>query len=114
MDVTRNWLLLPRYWGIDVVPLSDVMWVHKKRTKHSVNFIPTGSTYGAVIWTRDGRMLEVAASEHVVDEYLHAMLAAAPWILAGYDEQLLGAWTHQRPAVIAAVDQRRSLAKPAE
>ncbi len=105
--VTRSWLLRPSVFGLQVVPLDDVVWVYRKVTKHSTNGVPTRTTHAAVINRRDGRSLEIGGTESAAGEVLQRILGSAPWILAGFDNELAGLWASRRDVVLDIVDKRR-------
>ena len=48
----------------------EIIWAYKKRTKHSVNFIPTGSSYSLVVRDARDKLLELSNSEQLVNSYL--------------------------------------------
>lgn len=105
--VTRSWLLHRRTYGLGLVPLDRLVWIHKKVTKHKNTFITVGKSYEAVVCDRDGGQLSIRASEKAVDGLLGALAARAPWALAGWSADLEKAWKSRRAEVVAAVDARR-------
>lgn len=105
--LTPSWLLHGAFFGLTVVRLEDVVWIYRKVTRHSVNFIPTGKTHALVVHQREGGPLEIQAKEPVVNGWIEGIVRRAPWALAGYDQQLETTWTKNRAAVVQAVDQRR-------
>ena len=106
VTLTRSWLLNSSTFGLEVFHVNELVWIYKKVTKHSVNFVPTGSTYAAMIHTRYGGSLEVPAA-HLTDGLLQQLVERAPWVLCGFDEQLAGYWKSDPGGVVAAVDDRR-------
>src|SRR5438034_340683 len=67
--VTDQFLLRSTFFSFDVLRLSDLLWAYKKVTKHSVNFIPTGKTYDAVLACYGGSAT-VKGAEKTVDALL--------------------------------------------
>src|SRR6266850_3773432 len=47
--VGDKYLIQSTFFGFDMLRLQDLLWGYKKITKHSVNFIPTGKTYEAIV-----------------------------------------------------------------
>ena len=105
--LTPSWLLRPTFFGLEVRHLGEVLWVYQKVTRHSVNFIPTGKSYAAVVRDRHGGTLEVVGGEKGVLQFLQEVVHRAPWVIGGYNQQLDRAWTKDRDELIAAVDERR-------
>jgi hypothetical protein len=107
VTLTSSWLLQPTTYSLHVIPLLDVIWVYKKVTKHSVNFIPTGSSYAAVINTRYRQTLEVAANERLTNNLLEEIGRRVPWVVAGHSNELAGIYAKDVAGLAAAVDDRR-------
>ena len=93
--------------SLNLHPYTDLVWIYKKQTKHSINFIPTGTTYEVVIHLRDGQITTQSAAAAVVDQVLAALAQGCPWIAAGYSEELNKLWTKSRQEFVAEVDARR-------
>jgi hypothetical protein len=66
----------------------EIVWVYKKRTKHSVNLIPTGTTYSLILRDTRGKALEISNSEQYVNNFLSSLMEQTPWVLFGYDSKL--------------------------
>jgi hypothetical protein len=111
--VTTSWVVVPSTYHTNIARLEDMAWVYKKITKHSVNFIPTGKTYEALLWTRGGKMISVSGKEPQVDQMLRTIASRCPWVVAGFSAELENAWTKDRAGFIAAVNARRGAAKGA-
>jgi hypothetical protein len=109
--LTPSFLVVPRGFMTNITRLEDAAWVYKKITRHSVNFIPTGKSYEAVIWTRTGAMIGVAGKEPQIEQLLGTVATRAPWVVGGFSAELDNAWKKDRAGFVAAVDQRRAKAK---
>ncbi|MBI3651668.1 MAG: hypothetical protein HY231_11680 [Acidobacteria bacterium] len=107
--VTSSWLLVPRAFTVDILSINEIVWVYKKVTKHSYNFIPTGKTYATMIGDRRGKILEVSSNrnesntEALVDRLAHQ----APWVLFGYDQEIAQVWQTNAGSLIQTVEARR-------
>jgi hypothetical protein len=112
LAVTQSWLIKRGAFSTWVSPVSEVVWTYKKMTKHSVNFIPTGKTYAAILYGRHRQRLEVSMSEKSVNELLADLAGRVPWAVFGYDKGLEQAWTKDTAGFIAAVDSRRQAHAP--
>lgn len=109
--VTSSWLIHRRAYGLGLVPLDRLAWIHKKVTKHKNTGITVGKSYEAIVLDRDGAQLTVRAKEQQVDELLGELARRVPWVLAGWDAKLEEAWKKRRAEVLAAVDARREQRK---
>jgi hypothetical protein len=106
-----SWILRRGTFSMDISHVEDVVWMYKKVTKHSVNFIPTGKTYEVVLHTNRGRQINLQGTflgEKNADFLLENIFRRVPWIIAGYDDELIGAWNADARAFIQAVSERRA------
>ena len=101
-----KYLVRSSFFGFDVVRLRDVLWAYKKITKHSVNFIPTGKSYEAMV-NCYGTNAVMGAKEKQVDQVLEFLRAKAPWAVHGFSDELMALWTKKQQEFIGAVEQRR-------
>ncbi|HXG98201.1 MAG TPA: hypothetical protein VNJ06_13955 [Gemmatimonadales bacterium] len=79
---------------------------HKKITRHSVNFIPTGKTYEAIVACYGGTAT-IPGKEKKVNELLTFVQQRAPWAIYGYSDQLAATFTKHRQDFVRSVEQRR-------
>jgi hypothetical protein len=94
------------FYGLSVLRLSDLLWAYKKVIKKSVNFVPVGKDYQAVLCCAGGTA-EVQAKEDVVDEVLHHAAARAPWAILGHTQEIADAFRKDPAGFVAAVADRR-------
>ncbi len=106
--ITRSWIFVPSSFGLKIARLADMVWIYKKVTKHSYNFIPTGKTYSALLWSRSGESIEVSLKEKKTDELLQAVATRAPWVLTGFNNDIQALWNGNREALLQAIDERRA------
>jgi hypothetical protein len=85
----------------------DLVWVYRKVTTHSVNFIPVGQTSEALLYDRYGFSSKMQASKRKVESLMTHLCQQSPWIIAGYNKDLERLWKSQRGEFVAAVDERR-------
>ena len=104
--VTDQYLLRSTFFSFDVLRLSDLLWAYKKVTKHSVNFIPTGKTYDAVLACYGGRAT-VKGAEKTVDELLGFAAQRTPWAVFGFSQELETLFAKKTADFCAAVEQRK-------
>ena len=106
LQIAQQWMVRRKTFSTWVSPIGDLVWVYKKVTKHSVNFIPTGKTYSVVLVGRHRQRIEEQMKENAVNEMLADLAARVPWILFGFTQDLEKAWRKDPAGVIAAVDSR--------
>ncbi len=106
--ITPSWIVLPSMFALAVCHIPDVVWAYKKVTSHSVNFIPTGKTYTAIVFDRHAVSLELPAKQEKVDSILAMLAAKAPWALFGYSDELKKSIEADWNALLAAVDAKHS------
>jgi hypothetical protein len=104
--MTETYLVHSSTFQFDVLRLPDLVWAYKRITKHSVNFIPTGKTYSAVLHCYGGNAT-LKGSEKKVDEFLKYAGERVPWALFGHSAQLAAAWAKDRAGFCGAVEERK-------
>jgi len=102
----NKYLMHSRFFTFDVLRFQDVLWAYKKVTKHSVNFIPTGKTYEAIVNCYGGTAT-IPAKEKKVHELLEFAQQRAPWAVHGFSNELAAAWNKHRQDFANGVEQRR-------
>ena len=105
---TTNWIVSVVLTKSTVMRRDEVVWVYQKKTKHSVNFIPTGTTYAAVFRDSRGRRVEISGSEQQVSGLLSGWAEQTPWIIFGYNKKLEKAYSKERTAFVQVVAERKS------
>lgn len=106
LQIAQQWMVRRKTFSTWVSPIADLVWVYKKVTKHSVNFIPTGKTYAVVLVGRHRQRIEEQMKEKAVNEMLADLTARVPWALFGFTQDLEKAWRKDPAGVVAAVDSR--------
>lgn len=101
-----QWMVRRSMFRTWVSPVGDLVWVYKKVTRHSVNFIPTGKTYSVILVGRHKQRTEEQMKESAVNQLLMELTQRVPWALFGFDKNLEQAWRKDPPSVVAAVDAR--------
>lgn len=105
--LTKNWFVNKKFFDLNVARFDRIAWVYKKVTKHSVNFIPTGKTYGILVNTQFGDMFEVEMTEKEVNGFLEKLATSAPWIVFGYSDELKALWDKDKAGFVGAVEERK-------
>jgi hypothetical protein len=108
--LTPSFLLRPRLFGLTVVPCGDVVWIYKKVTKHSVNFIPTHKTYAVMVADKRGKLHEfdLQGKEGNAQALIQELYQRAPWCIAGFSSEIATAWKSNRAEVLRVIDARRT------
>jgi len=97
----RRWLLHSKRGKGQALPLPHLVWAHLHQTKHSVNFIPVGSSWALHLYTRGGHKYELECSnEKGAEQTLEEIATRAPWAIYGFNDQLQSLW-QQDPGVLA-------------
>jgi len=104
--VTDKYLIQSTVFTFDILRLADLLWAYKKVTKHSVNFIPTGKTYAAILACYGG-VAEIKGKEKKVDALLAFAAERAPWAILGFSEELSKLFRQKPQEFGAAVEQRK-------
>lgn len=110
--ITERWVVYSKGATFDAMRLQDVLWVYKHVTKTKYYGVITVAKHYAVhLHDRHGRVMKIALRKEArTNEVLEMIMAAAPWVIAGFDSNIEQAWKKQRPELIAAVEQRRQQA----
>jgi len=107
--MTENWLISCTVTKSIVMRRDELLWVYKKRTKHSVNLIPTGTSYSAVLRDSRGKTFEISASnEEQTEGFLSTLACRTPWVIVGYDKKLEKLYKKNRVEFSAMVSQRKA------
>jgi hypothetical protein len=107
LHISQNWLVQSQMSAMRVSRMEDLVWGYKLVTQHRTNGVPTGKTYQAMIFNRNGTQFTLPGKEKDVDRLLSEVYQRAPWMITGFSQELAKAWSKDRPALIASVDSRR-------
>ncbi len=107
LHLTQSWLIKRNLFHTWVSPVEDIAWAYKKTTKHSVNLIPTGKTYAAILVGRHNQRIEASMSQKKVEALLTELAARVPWAVFGFNADLDNAWKKDPRGFVGAVDARR-------
>ena len=92
LQIAQQWMVRRKTFSTWVSPIADLVWVYKKVTKHSVNFIPTGKTYSVVLVGRHRQRIEEQMKEKAVNEMLADLATRRPmgtlWLYQGPGKSL--------------------------
>ena len=102
----NKYLIRSTFFTVNLLRFQDVLWGYKKVTKHSVNFIPTGKTYEAIVACYGGTAT-ISGKEKKVHELLAFVQQRAPWAMYGWSAQLAAGFNKNRQEFARTVEQRR-------
>ncbi len=108
--ILPNWIIRPGTFSIEVINVEDIVWIYKKVTKHSVNFIPTGKTYEVVLHNSTGDQITLNGTflnEKKTHKILEKIQERIPWVVAGYDDELIKQWKKHQSTFIETVRRRK-------
>ena len=104
--LTDSWIILKRFYKLDIIPYSDVVWVYQKVTTQKVNAIPTNKTYEIVIHTKIPAKHEIQVKKKDCQALISEIYDKAPWICAGYSEVLEKHWKKNQADFIKGVQDK--------
>ena len=107
VTITQNWLVKCGVHKAIVMRRDELVWVYKKLTKHSFNFIPTGTTYSSVLRDSRGKLLEISDHEQQVENVLASLVNPMPWIIVGYNKDVEDMYNKARAEFAESVARRR-------
>jgi len=104
--VTERYVIEDRFFHFNVLRFHDLVWAYKKVTQHSVNFIPTGKSYSAVMVFYGGSAT-VSGSSTQIDELLQKTALKSPWAIFGFSSELKDLFNKKTEDFCTAVEIRR-------
>lgn len=109
--LTPHWIAMPTTFGTHLARLEDVVWVHRQVTQHRVWYVvPAGKSHAVAFYTRGGHSFVVPCKEKQADELANLVATRAPWVVAGYSDELANLWRKDRTSFVGEVDRRRQAA----
>jgi hypothetical protein len=107
-----DWLISDHLFGFGFFNVNDICWVHLQSTKHSVNFVPTGTSHGIMIYLSSGAVISKDygygdSNQTFMINKMAQLQRIAPWAIYGYNQQLKDLWSSNRASFIAAVNQNK-------
>jgi hypothetical protein len=105
LQLTHDWLLGVKLWGLDVARVEEVVWIYKQVIKGQ------GASISAVICTSQGKTFGIQGKDKEVDNMLKVIAECVPWALAGYDPGLEKLWSSDPKRVAEVVAERRRQAQ---
>src|SRR5215472_112643 len=108
--VTPSWIFISHTFGLLICRIPEIVWAYAKVTRHCKYFIPTGASYAAIIFGRDGRPIQVDGSHMETNRLLEIVASRAPWALMGFSEESSKLVHSNWPGFVAEIDARRAKA----
>ncbi len=85
----------------------SILWAYQHTVQHRTNGVPTGKTYSVMMKMRDGKQLQInMPHEDACQEVLKYMNSRIPWVIIGYDDQLMRMYNKNRAEMIRIVDEK--------
>ncbi|MAE49255.1 hypothetical protein CMI48_00340 [Candidatus Pacearchaeota archaeon] len=107
LRITPNWIIAKRFFDFYIIHVADLCWVYIKQTKHSVNLIPTGTTFSVVFNSKHIINAEVdGVGEDEGSSLINLINTLAPWAIYGFSEEIKEIWEQNPAELIQEVDQR--------
>jgi hypothetical protein len=105
---TQNWVIACWLTHSHVMRRDEIIWAYKKRTRHSVNFIPTGTSHAVILRDTRGKLLELSGTELYVNGFLSGFAEQTPWIIFGYDKKIEKLYRKERQNFVRVVAERKA------
>lgn len=108
LRVSQEYFMSAGTGAMVFVPSPNILWVYQHIVSHSYNFIPTGKTYSLMLWTVEGKKIEVSMkNKKAAEAAINYIGRTLPYLFFGYDEQLMKVYNQNRQAMIDAVNERK-------
>lgn len=104
--ITDNFVIQKAFFAFNVLRFNALVWAYKKVTKKSVNFVPTGKDYDAVMIFYGGTQ-NFRAKEKIVGEVLVFAAERAPWAVIGFSKDIETLYSKHQAEFCQAVEGRR-------
>jgi hypothetical protein len=106
--LTDKYLIKPSFFYFNVFRITDLLWAYKRVTKHSVNFIPTGKTFKAVLLCYGGTA-SIEGDENRADVILQFVAKRAPWAFLGYSPEIANLANMDMKQLCLEVEKRKQV-----
>ncbi len=104
--LTENYAVTSSFYSFDVVRLDDLLWAYKRVTKKSVNLIPVGKDFHAILVCIGGTV-EFKGKEAEVDETLRRVAGRVPWAVFGHSKEIEELMRKDAAGFAAGVAERK-------
>jgi hypothetical protein len=104
--LTDKYLIKSGFFSFNLLRIIDLLWAYKRVTKHSVNFIPTGKTYEAVLVCNGGKA-SIKGSDDLINAILQFVGKRAPWAIFGYSRELANLFKGKTKEFFLEVEKRK-------
>jgi hypothetical protein len=107
---TGQWFISDDKLGFHFFNAKDICWVHLQNTKHSFNFVPTGTSYGIRIYLKSGLALTKeygygGKNQAIAVTKMAQLQRIAPWAIYGWSQQLKTLWDSNRTNFVSMAEQ---------
>ena len=105
---TGQWFIKNGSLGFGFFNVKDIVWVHLQNTKHSVNFVPTGTSHGIHVYLKSGGIFMKdygRDTQAIVMAKMTQLQKIAPWAIYGWSQQLKTLWNEDRANFVNLAEQ---------
>ena len=105
-----TWIIQNGTFSVEARHVEDIVWMYKKVTKHSVNFIPTGKTYELILHDTQGKTLSLRGrglKDQSTDQLIDKIYRRIPWVITGFTNEALTEWNKNKANFIETVKARK-------
>lgn len=90
---------------------NQILWAYQKTTQHRTNGIPTGKTYSVLMKLANGGQLDIPMKKEAeCQEALEYICKTMPYVIVGYDDDLVAMYAKNKDEMIRIVGERRAQA----
>jgi hypothetical protein len=108
--ITNRFIIIETLFSFDFISVSEICWAYILETKHSINLIPTGTTYGIRVHSSIINQIDLSVdSEEESHKVIRLIMKIAPWTIFGFTEQLKYLWGSNPYEIIKAAARRRTI-----
>ena len=104
--ITNNYVVRRHFFTFNILRFDDLLWIYKKVTQRSVNFIPTGKSFDAIMIFYGGSET-FSGNEARVGEVLTLASSRAPWAVVGYSAEIKDLFSKRTDEFCQFVETRR-------
>lgn len=109
-SLTDSFIIVKSTFGLKWVHYSQVVWVYQKVTRHSVNFVPTG-TSRAICICNTGSMPEILLpvnDENRATDMIKFFMKTVPFAVFGYFPATKNLWNKDRKTFVDNIKKREN------
>jgi hypothetical protein len=109
--ILPDYVIKNTFLSFNVFRLDDLVWAYPKRVKHSINLIPTITSFHCVFNFVDGSV-DAPLPKQVVDTFFEGLPHRVPWAVFGYTEEIKKAFKNDKKGFIQKTQVQKIRGQP--